>query len=287
MWYFAVLYTASLTAVQLLAGSTPASAFSFPVNVALGAAWLYGTWFAWRYMRRLRPVAALFSGRMSITALALLALCASAAGLFPQTGAETPDGLWQRLGFYHIQSSWILRGIVLLVSTNLTGVIFSHMKSPRAGFLFSHAGLWLVLAAGLWGGPDRKDLRVQLFPGRETDRAYEAGGGAAPTPFTLKLLRFDMDRYPDGSPSGFSARLETGDGKMLEASVNDPARCEGWSIYTAGYDSASPGEPRYCIVQLVRDPWRPAMLAGILSLIAGAVLMLVRGPGHPEKRTVV
>ncbi len=286
MWYFAVLYTLALTAVQFLAGSTPASAFSFPVNVALGAAWLYGMWFAWRYLRRKRAVAALFSGRMSITALALLALCALAAGLSPQTGAETPGGLWQRLGFYHIQSSWILRGIALLVSTNLTGVIFSHLKSPHAGFLLSHAGLWLVLAAGLWGGPDRKDLRVQLFSGRETDRGYEAIGGAALLPFPLKLLRFDVDRYPDGSPSGFSARLETGNGKTLEASVNQPARYEGWSIYTAGYDSAGSGEPRYCIVQLVRDPWRPAMLAGILSLIAGALLMLVRGPGRPKKRTV-
>ena len=64
---------------------------------------------------------------------------------------------------------------------------------------------------------------------------------------------------------------------MIE--VNDPyTRAFGEDVYLVGYDAAAGSESSYCILEIVREPWKYVTVAGIVLLLAGAVLLFIGGP---------
>lgn len=68
--------------------------------------------------------------------------------------------------------------------------------------------------------------------------------------------------------SGLPARLE----------VNHPyAASWGEQYYLTSYDMQS-GQPQYCVVQIVREPLKYLMLAGIIMMLCGACLLFLAGP---------
>jgi len=58
--------------------------------------------------------------------------------------------------------------------------------------------------------------------------------------------------------------------------VNRPCRVDGWKIYRYSYDRAKGKWSDCSVFEIIRDPWLPAVYAGILMLIAGAVCMFVQ-----------
>jgi uncharacterized membrane protein HdeD (DUF308 family) len=50
------------------------------------------------------------------------------------------------------------------------------------------------------------------------------------------------------------------------------------------YDVESPDVARYCVVEVVREPWRWLSVVGIVMLIVGAVLMFAAGPRKEGER---
>ena len=64
---------------------------------------------------------------------------------------------------------------------------------------------------------------------------------------------------------------------MIE--VNDPYTYTlGEDVYLVGYDAAAGSESAYCILEIVREPWKYVTVAGIVLLLAGAVLLFIGGP---------
>jgi len=59
--------------------------------------------------------------------------------------------------------------------------------------------------------------------------------------------------------------------------VNKPAKFKGWTIYQSGYDEQMGKWSTTSIIQLVRDPWLPAVYTGIFMILAGALFMLWTG----------
>ena len=58
--------------------------------------------------------------------------------------------------------------------------------------------------------------------------------------------------------------------------VNHPYQIRfGEDLYLSGYDTVS---QEYCILQIVREPWRYVTLAGIIMILAGALLLFIGGP---------
>ena len=51
-----------------------------------------------------------------------------------------------------------------------------------------------------------------------------------------------------------------------------------WMYWLTGYDTRNVGNTRYCILQIVRQPWKYVMVTGILMMLAGAVLLFINGP---------
>lgn len=81
-----------------------------------------------------------------------------------------------------------------------------------------------------------------------------------------------------GMPTHFEAEIKV-DGIETQLTVNNPYnRTLGEKIYliSIGNDNNEP----YCIVEVVREPWQWVSLAGIVMLLAGAVMLFIRGPRH-------
>ncbi|MBQ2240352.1 MAG: hypothetical protein II322_05970, partial [Alistipes sp.] len=56
----------------------------------------------------------------------------------------------------------------------------------------------------------------------------------------------------------------------------------GEKIYLVSIDP----QGAYCVVEIVREPWQWASLAGIVMLLAGAVMLFIRGPRHTANKQI-
>jgi hypothetical protein len=76
-------------------------------------------------------------------------------------------------------------------------------------------------------------------------------------------------------PSYYEATVSVDGEEPAVLSVNHPISA-GLSedIYLASVSE------EFCILQIVREPWRYFALTGILMLIAGAFMLFVKGPGR-------
>lgn len=57
-------------------------------------------------------------------------------------------------------------------------------------------------------------------------------------------------------------------------SVNNPANCEGWTIYQYSYDTQLGNDSPYSVFMLVRDPWLPMVYLGIILMMIGSLWMI-------------
>ena len=97
-------------------------------------------------------------------------------------------------------------------------------------------------------------------------------------PYDVVLEDFDVQEYPGGAPAAFRA-VVTVAGESAQIRVNDPyTRVFGEDLYLAGYDAAAGSESAYCILEVVLEPWKYITVAGIVMLLAGAVMLFVAGP---------
>ena len=79
-------------------------------------------------------------------------------------------------------------------------------------------------------------------------------------------------------PSRFAADVRIGE-QRTTLEVNHPHNYRlGEDIYLTGYDTRNVGNTRYCILQIVRQPWKYVIVTGILMMLAGAVLLFIDGP---------
>jgi ABC-type transport system involved in cytochrome c biogenesis permease subunit len=108
--------------------------------------------------------------------------------------------------------------------------------------------------------------------------------------FPDKRLRLDSltsivmpDRKPKRFASEVSVCTPAGERIAGVVEVNSPLRMAGWNIYQHGYDAAKGRWSTISVFELVRDPWLPAVYAGIWLLALGAAGMFI-GLGQPKKR---
>lgn len=81
-------------------------------------------------------------------------------------------------------------------------------------------------------------------------------------------------------------RVFTQDGKDVEATVevNRPLTVNGWKIYQLSYNEQMGKWSNVSVFELVKDPWLPAVYAGIFMLMAGAVGMFITAGRTGVKR---
>lgn len=270
--------------LQTMTGNFPLSFFAFPLNVIVAVIWVYLLWRLYREGNKLPLTRFLLSSRTSILSILLLIGGSLVIGLFPQLSeaeAASISGVPASLGCYNFMTSWVFIAILFLLLSNLTMVVihaFYHRVPAKKRFLLNHLGVWFALFAGFFGSSDVQTLRIPLYaeqPGRE---AYSMDGKAYYLDYELELYSFNTEYYPNGMPSRFAADVRIGE-QRTTLEVNHPHSYRlGEDIYLTGYDTHNVGNTRYCILQIVRQPWKYVMVTGILMMLAGAVLLFINGP---------
>ena len=234
--------------------------FRFPMNIILMALWLYGVVELYR------------RGAKSVVARYLLSVSATVTSIFVLAVGCIVMGLQRRPA----TDSYLFLMAILFALTQLTMVTLRGWRNSRGVrwlFLLCHAGLLLVLAAGFWGAPDKDVMRMRVTAEPSREMLYENGSRGV-VDYTLALKDLRVEYYSNGTPSSYEADVEVAD-RVVTLSVNHPYRVSmGEHIYLTSVDEKG----STCIVQLVRQPWQKITLAGIVMLIAGAVLMFLRGP---------
>ena len=99
----------------------------------------------------------------------------------------------------------------------------------------------------------------------------------------MEQRSYSVEYYPKESTSRFAAEVRLGDDEAL-LEVNHPYSYRlGEDVYLTSYDMASGNESKYCVLQVVIQPWKYIMVAGILMMLAGAVLLFINGPKAYDK----
>ena len=254
--------------VEACLGSFPVGIFRFPLNLLALALWV--VLMTMIYRDRARNACARFMLSREATWLSL--------------GMVVAIGITLGLERKPSSTAWPTVCSLLFVLSHLLLVIlrgWRNGKGIRWRFCLTHIGLFLALGAGFWGAPDREQLRtpVHRYPSNE---AYTMEGEERRLPYTLELKDFIIEQSENGTPTHYEAQVMV-DGTVVTLRVNHPyAQTISEKIYLVSF-STSPSGERYAIVEIVNEPWQWLSAAGIIMLIAGAMLLFIQGPSQLTK----
>ena len=244
------------------------SFFAFPLNLILALLWSALVFMTFRHASTSKVVRFILSPLSTVISISLFILACLIIGL---TGNR----------------DWILSipfiTIYLYFMTVLYFVVLRGWirdGKVRWRFLLNHLGLLIALASAFWGTPDSETMKIQAFKDIPVREAYRMDGSRAWLPYEIELKDMNAEFYEDGTPSSFTALLRIGeDTEVLK--VNHPySRSLAEDIYLSGYDTE---QEKYCIVQIVKEPWKYPALAGIFMMLAGAMLLFLNGPSKNQK----
>ena len=151
-------------------------------------------------------------------------------------------------------------------------------------FVLNHLGLFIAISTATLGNADIQKARMVAYLDFPTNVVINNNGQETLLPIAIQLEKFTMEVYNDGSPKRFASDVtiynqKTNRKHKTTIDVNHPAEVDGWKIYQYGYDQQRGALSQYSIFELVRDPWQPAVYAGIYMMIAGALLLLLNNKG--------
>lgn len=255
--------------IQAFAGYFPAEAFAFPINAAVLFAALAGLWVLWREKPGGAVCRWLASGNASIALIAAFLICCLILGMKMQDAdaASFP-------GFGNVRRTWWFILISIALMSNLFVVILSRRKKGIR-FILNHIGVLVALIGCFFGAPDHTVSRA-IVSGEAVHEAVGENGELVPLPAAMKLDGFNVEMDQRGNVRNYMALIDV-DGKKVELRVNHPYRISiSEDVYLTSYDRDNP-EPQYCIVEVVRQPWKYLIWAGIVMMMAGGILMFARG----------
>lgn len=253
----------------------PSDFFAFPLNLIFLAVWAAGCVLLWKHCRKTLLVRLFLAPFGTFLSIGLFLLMCLVIGF---------------TGYRSLAGSWISVVISLLLQTVLLFVIMrgvrrqtasgAHLGPIRWRFLMLHVGLLVTVGSAFWGAPDTQTLRMKAYVDVPSNEAISMDGMMAWLPYEVTLRDFDVQEYDNGVPSDYKAVVEV-DGVVVDIKVNDPyTRGFGEDVYLVGYDSAMGSESSYCILEIVREPWKYLTVAGIALLLAGALLLFIAGPDN-------
>lgn len=238
------------------------SFFAFPLNLLLALLWIVCWRWLWKNRPQCRVVRFLLSPAATVSAIVLLVAACLWIGVSGDQG---------------FVESMIFVAVLLYVQTVLLLVILRGWRRPdgvvRWRFLLLHAGLLLAVGSGFWGAPDSVELRLALGRGEEAQAAYKRNGSLTGLGYSIRLTDYKVEYSDEGMPSFYEATVSVDGEEPAVLSVNHPYSVGfGEDIYLARVTKD------FCILQIVREPWKYFALSGILMLIAGAFMLFIKGP---------
>lgn len=265
--------------LQFLLGPIDWQLISWPVNVYLLLFFVMLV-VALHLMRgAFYPVRWLTSLPAAIGVLLWITAITLVMGLVKQLPSTQPPadalGITRMLSFWPfvLLYGWLALSLALVVLKRVLSFRWSNVP-----FLLLHGGILVSLLTATLGSADMQRMKVVTTLGETEWRAYNEQNNVVELPIAIELNRFIMEQYEDGSPKRYASdvNIYTKSGKNFHATVdvNKPVKVDGWKIYQYGYDTAAGPQSRISILELVSDPWLPAVYTGIAMLLAGALTLL-------------
>ncbi len=89
-----------------------------------------------------------------------------------------------------------------------------------------------------------------------------------------------------GTPKSFRSAVTIQDGKgddvMANLEVNKPVNFKDWKLYQMGYDEKAGRWSKLSLIEVIRDPWLPAVYLGFFMIMAGNILFFWNGIKRTE-----
>jgi len=130
-------------------------------------------------------------------------------------------------------------------------------------------------------------VRVKATRGKEVKEGWVSTGSYRFSGPTLQLtpeVRLAMStREPERFSSDVDIFTQDGNARKAVITVNNPVTVEGWKIYQYSYNEQMGKWSTYSVLELVRDPWLPAVYTGLYLILAGAVGIFLSANRRKEK----
>ena len=293
--------------LQLSIGPVDWDLFAWPVNGVVLACLLVTILMMHLLRKRVTAFGFMGTYAAAIPALAFASVLTVVMGLTHQQkgGAWLSDMLtfWPFVLIY----TYIALILGLVILRQIITTVFSHHPSPitqhpspitQHPSLLLHLGLFLALTTATLGNADIRRVAMwvtnnpamanelagaEVFHQYETFALDETTDQKVELPLAIELKKFIKEEYEDGSPRRYASQVVIYSKASLQSyaatiDVNHPAKVDGWKIYQNSYEETPLGEAcQVSILELIRDPWLPAVYVGIYMMIAGAVCMLFVG----------
>lgn len=259
--------------LQSTVGDIPLAIFAFPLNIAIIVLWL-------------AIVGVLYKNRSNLAvSKSLLSIHATWLSL----GSMVATGIYLGLEREPSSTSWLVVAGILFTLTHLLLITLRGWRTPagiRWRFTLLHVGLIVALGAGFWGAPDREQLRMALVENKPTETAYHINGTATRLDHAITLRSLNAEYNESGMPTYFDATLEI-ENEPVTLRVNHPYnKTLSEKIYLVSVGQSPDNGAPYCVVEIVREPWQWLSLAGIVMLLAGAVMLFICGPRHAANKQI-
>ncbi len=230
------------------------SFFSFPLNLILALLWAGSMLLLWKHKRKSLFVRFMLSKAATISAISLLLVYSLIIGF---------------TGNRDLVFTWIFAIILLYFQTVLIFVLFRGRRQ-----FIHHIGLLVAVSSAFWGTPDSSELRLKAVRDVPVREAFRTDGSTAWLPYEITLKDFRAETWDNGVPSMYEADVVIDD-EQVTLKVNHPySSAFGEDVYLSGA-----GDGRgYCVLQIVREPWKYGALVGIILMLAGAFLLFIEGP---------
>ena len=270
--------------LQWTIGPVVWSVFSWPVNGITLTLFLLAIVLMTVLAKQCRLFRFLSTQQVAIPTLVYAVVLTIVMGLTQQKAGGR--GIDNMLSYWPFVLIYALMAIVLGMVC-LRRLLHFRFSIANLQFMAFHLGLFIVLLTATLGNADMQRLKLISFVGQIEWRGVNEENRVVETPLAIELQRFIMETYDNGSPKRFASeivvRTKGGEAKHAVVDVNKPVRIGGWKIYQYGYDTQKGAESQMSILELVRDPWLPAVYTGIFLMPLGALLMFMQRRGKEEK----
>ena len=156
---------------------------------------------------------------------------------------------------YHLEVEQFLESSVKdsnqYVTSNATGA------APAAKIKITNTTNHAVINGWIFSGS-------YLFPGENLKLSDQ---------YSLSMLPPEPRKYSS------ELNIHTAQGQRINTTieVNRPYKINGWTIYQLSYNPDMGRWSNLSVLQLVRDPWLPAVFTGIFFMMAGAIFLFIVG----------
>ena len=271
--------------LQLTMGPVDWSLLAAPVNGIMLVLLLGFLVLMFLLRKRVHAFEWMMHGQAAVAAIAWALGITLIMGLLPQTREGGVPWLSQMLSFWPFVLVWTW----MMVISGLAAI--NHLlrfKRKEIPFLLNHLGVFVAIVAATLGSADVQKLQMTVAYETPEWRALSDDYGVVEPGFTIELHQFTVDYYENMMPRRFASDIAviTEDGKNLRGmvEVNKPLKVNGWKVYQYGYDVSMGSNSPYSVFLLVKDPWLPAVYAGIFLMLAGALCLMLFMAPKPVKK---